>query len=94
VLASGPRHTSRGPLADGRFTRTELIALLHAVAVPHSGLPDGPAYAAEGYGALNASAIAKAEAVLDGTQPQPDRAADDQVDAAAHQVREVAFRRC
>jgi hypothetical protein len=94
ALASGPRHTSRGPLADGRFTRTELIALLHAVAVPHSGLPDGPAYAAEGYGALNASAIAKAEAVLDGTQPQPDRAADDQVDAAAHQVREVAFRRC
>lgn len=94
ALASGPRRTARGPLADGRLTRDELVTLLHAVAVQHSGLPAGPAYAAEGYGALDASAIQQAERVLDGTAVLPVRSADDQADAAAHQVRAAYFARC
>jgi hypothetical protein len=81
-------------LADGRLTKDELVTLLHAVAVQHSGLPSGAAYAAEGYGALNASSIRKAESILDGTEAMPSRPADDQADAAAHQVRAAVFARC
>jgi hypothetical protein len=94
TLASGPRQTRSGPLADGRLTRAELVAVLHAVAVPHSGLPDGPAYAAEGYGALGAAPVARAERILDGVEPMPSRRADDAADAGARQARAVAFMRC
>jgi hypothetical protein len=94
ALAAGPRRTARGPLDDGRFTTTELRALLHGVAVQHSGLPSGAAYPAEGYGALSASSIRLAERILDGAVAAPERAADDQVDAVVHQVRAAAFSRC
>jgi len=94
VLASGPVKRARGPLSDGRFTRDELVALLHAVAVPHSGLPDGAQYAAEGYGALDAAAIKHAMQILDGTATAPSRPGDDQADAAAHQVRAAVVSRC
>lgn len=94
ALAVGRAHTSRGPLADGRLTRSELIALLHSVAQQRSGLPSGAAYAAEGYGALNAGVVAQGMRVLDGTQPLPTRTADDQADAAARQLRASAFSRC
>jgi hypothetical protein len=94
ALAIGPRHTRRGPLTDGRLTRAELVGLLHGIAVPHSGLPDGPAYALEGYGALDASAIAHAERILAGTDALAARTADDTADAAARQVRAKVFARC
>jgi hypothetical protein len=94
ALAVGPHPVQRGPLADGRLTRDELIRLLHAVAVPHSALPDGASYALEGYGALNAAAVRHAERVLDGADPTPDRAADDAFDARAHQLRAAYFARC
>lgn len=94
ALAVGPHKSRRGPLADGRFTKDELVTLLHAVAVQHSGLPEGVAYAAEGYGALDASSIRKAEAILDGTAALPSRPRDDQADAAAHQARTALFARC
>jgi len=94
ALASGPAKRARGPLSDGRFTRAELVALLHAVAVPHSGLPDGPQYAAEGYGALDAAAVKHAMQILDGTASVPSRPGDDQADAAAHQARAALVSRC
>jgi hypothetical protein len=94
VLATGPHKPSRGPLADGRFTNTELRDLLHAVAEQHSGLAPGVAYAAEGYGALNAHTFAVAERILDGTASVPSRTADDQADAAARQTRAELFARC
>jgi hypothetical protein len=94
ALAVGSRRTARGPLADGRFTKDELVNLLHVVALQHSGLPAGAAYAAEGYGALDAVSIRRAEAILDGTEPLPTRASDDQANAAAHQVRTALFARC
>jgi hypothetical protein len=94
ALAAGPHRPLRGPLRDGRFTRTELTTLLHEVAMPHSGLPDGAQYAAEGFGALNASAIARAMRILDGTVSQPTRPGDEQADALAHQARAVLLDRC
>jgi hypothetical protein len=94
ALASGPHRLPSGPLADGRFTRAELVTLLHAVAVGHSGLPDGPAYALEGYGALDGGAIARAQRMLAGTAAIPPRGSDDTADAAARQARTVAFARC
>lgn len=94
ALASGPRRTARGPLSDGRFTQDELVTLLHVVAVQHSGLPAGAAYAAEGYGALDATSIRRAERILAGAEALPNRAADDQADTAAHQARAAVFARC
>jgi hypothetical protein len=94
ALAVGSHRTKSGPLADGRFTRDELVSLLHAVAVQHSGLPAGVAYAEEGYGALNAAAVMRAEAILDGAVKMPDRSADDQADHQARHVREQIFARC
>lgn len=94
ALASGTRRPARGPLADGRLDRDELVALMHAVAVQRTGLPPGPAYAAEGYGALDAAAIARAEQILDGNNPMPSRPADDTADSAARQVRQALFSRC
>jgi hypothetical protein len=94
ALAAGPHKTRHGPLVDGRLTRAELVDLLHLVAVQHSGLPQGAAYAVEGYGALDGHSILRAEAVLDGTEPLPARSPDDQADAAAHQVRAAVFTRC
>lgn len=94
ALAAGPHRTARGPLSDGRFNRVELVSLLHSIAQPHSGLPDGAQYAVEGYGALNATAIARAMKVLDGTASVSARSGDDQADAAAHQLRAAIFSRC
>jgi hypothetical protein len=94
ALAVGPHRSPRGPLADGRLTKDELVTLLHAVAVQRSGLPSGAAYAAEGYGALNASSIRKAESILDGSELLPARPADDQANAVAHQARTALFARC
>lgn len=94
ALAAGPRRPRRGPLADGRLTRNELVALLHTVAAQHSGLPGGAAYALEGYGALDGKAIALAEDALDGRVSLPARPADDAADAAARQVRAAVMSRC
>lgn len=93
-LAAGPHRPARGPLADGRFTNEELRGLLHVVAVQHSGLPAGAAYAAEGYGTLNAAAIHLATRILDGTTTVATRQADDQADGATRQLRAAAFARC
>jgi hypothetical protein len=94
ALATGPRHSRRGPLGDGRLSRDELVALMHAVAEQRSGLPGGVAYAAEGYGALNVAAIGRAEQILNGRQILPTRAADDSADAATRQLRQAVFSRC
>lgn len=94
ALATGPHRPARGPLADGRFTNDELRALLHLVAVQHSGLPAGAAYAAEGFGALNASAINLAHRILDGTTTAVTRQPDEQADGAVRQLRAAAFARC
>jgi hypothetical protein len=94
TLAAGPHRTRQGPLTDGRFTRAELVSLLHSVATPHSGLPDGPQYAVEGFGALNAAAIKHAVRILDGTDSAPSRPGDDQAYAASESVRSAIFERC
>lgn len=94
ALAAGPRHLHRGPLNDGRFTASELTRLLHHVAVPHSGLPDGPQYALEGYGALNPAAILTAAQVLGASRGESSRPGDDQADSAARQARQILFTRC
>ncbi|MCU1600346.1 MAG: hypothetical protein JWO22_1055, partial [Frankiales bacterium] len=44
LLAVGPSHAARGPLTDGQLSNAELVRLLHHIATPHSGLPDGSQY--------------------------------------------------
>jgi hypothetical protein len=94
ALATGPAKPKVGPLSDGRFTNAELRGLLHAVAIQHSGLPPGAAYGAEGYGALNAASISRAEQILNGSLATPGRAADDQAYTTIQQVRAEVFARC
>jgi hypothetical protein len=80
----GVRPPSRGPLADGVFTRDELVDLLHVTAIPKETGPER--YLLEGFGATNAASHAKALAVLRGTATAPERpdeqALHDQVEAA------------
>lgn len=88
---------SRGPLADGDLTATELTSLLHHVAIPAE--PPTPArYMVEGYGALGDEAIARAMDVLRGAEPEPVRAAEDSAHELVETGREALFtdavRRC
>ncbi len=77
---------AQGPLSDGELSSTELVSLLHAVAVPV--LPDSPVgYATEGYGALTAGSQDLALRVLAGTAPMPNRSLDDAANTAAQQLR-------
>lgn len=77
-----------GPLADGSLTRSELIDLLHHVAVPAEP-PSPTRYLVEGYGALNDVAMRRAERVLAGLEPEPSRPEED----AMHAQVEAAFAR-
>ena len=70
------------------------MSLLHAVAVPHSGLPPSAGYALEGYGALDRPAVSRARRVLAGALPQPERADEDRAADLVRQVRERVFTRC
>jgi hypothetical protein len=97
VLAAAPAGAKRpasGPLADGRLTSGELSELLHAVAQPQLAGPGR--YAAEGYGALDAVAVALARDVLLGRVAADQRPDDDRAHAATEQARAAAFdaRRC
>lgn len=94
ALAAGPRRPPRGPLADGRLDRNELVAVLHAAAQQRSGLPAGAAYAVEGFGALTDRATARAERFLDGTETMPSRGDDEPAYEQDKQTRTAAFARC
>lgn len=84
------RRPEKGPLADGDFTRAELIDLLHAVAVPFEA-PSPGRYLIEGYGAMRPQSVELAKAVLDGRVDAPQRPEEDQAHAAVNLVRQGLF---
>lgn len=91
--AGGPRPPGRGPLADGRFTRDELVRLLHHTAVPAE--PGSPArYALEGYGATTPMSHARALAVLRGAAAEPQRPEEDAAHDQVEQLRGRLTQRC
>lgn len=85
ALATAARDATlpdRGPLADGDLTGSELVDLLHHVAVPAE--PPSPArYFVEGYGALTDEAIERAKLVLRGVEEAPERPEEDSAHALA-----------
>ena len=95
ALARAPRgHPSpaRGPLSDGNLTGSELVDVLHHVAVPFA--PPSPAsYALEGYGALSDGAIERAKRVLEGRATLPARADEDKQHEQWEVLREDVFQR-
>lgn len=89
----GPRPPPRGPLADGRFTRDELVELLHVTATPAE--PASPVrYALEGFGATTDTSHRLALAVLRGQQQAPDRAAEQQSHDQVEEQRARLMSRC
>jgi hypothetical protein len=89
----GPRPPARGPLADGRLTRDELVALLHHTATPKE-TPSPLRYAVEGYGATTARSHALALAVLRGTAAEPARPDEDAANAQVEALRGRIAARC
>lgn len=81
-----------GPLADGTFTRDELVDLLHRSAVPAETGPQR--YLLEGFGATDARSHGLALAVLRGKQPPPTLPEDQQLHDTAEQARTVQADRC
>lgn len=81
---------ARGPLADGDFTRSELIDLLHHTAVPFE--PPSPGrYMMEGYGAIRPESIELAKRILEGRAVAPDRSEEDAAHAAVTAARRAMF---
>jgi hypothetical protein len=89
ALASG-RRVARGPLADGKLTGAELGMLMRHVAVPAEAATPAR-YFVEGYGALNARAVAAAVAVLQGRAAEPARPDEDAASAATREARAALF---
>lgn len=88
-LAVG-RRVARGPLADGKLTGAELADVLRHAAVPAEPASPGR-YFVEGYGALNAKAVASAVPVLAGKALQLPRPDEDAAAAATRQARAALF---
>jgi hypothetical protein len=84
------RKAARGPLSDGRFTGSELAEVLRHSAVPAEAATPGR-YFVEGYGALNAAAVASAVNVLAGRAALALRPDEDAAAAATRQARGAAF---
>ena len=82
-----------GPLADGNFTRDELVDLLHRTATPFEP-PTGVRYLVEGYGASDARSQHLAIEVLRGDAPLPARPDEDTAHAAAEDFRRLQASRC
>ncbi|MDQ1712713.1 MAG: Subtilase family [Frankiaceae bacterium] len=76
--------------ARGRFDGAEVAGLLRHAAVPAEAAGPGR-YFVEGYGALNASAVARAAAVLHGRGTLPARPDEDAASAATRQARAALF---
>lgn len=93
VAGPGAHRPARGPLADGRFTRDELVRVLHRTAVPAETASAGR-YAIEGYGATDSRSFTSALAVLEGAAPLPERAQEDVANAAAENARQQTSSRC
>lgn len=93
VAGPGAHRRTRGPLADGRFTRDELVRILHNTARPAEPASAGR-YAIEGYGATDNRSFTTALAVLEGTAPLPERAQEDAANATAENARQQASSRC
>jgi hypothetical protein len=83
---------ARGPMADGRLSQPELVRLLRHVAVP--SMAGQPGFYVEGYGALNRAAAERAMRVLDGTEAEPVRTAEDAQETQVEQARAAAFGYC
>ncbi len=92
VRRPGTALPRRGPLADGDFTRDELVALLHNSAMPAETAPRR--YLLEGFGATDKRSHQLALAVLRGQTASPDRDADREVHVQAERLREQLTSRC
>lgn len=79
VAGKNVARPTTGPLADGRLTADELLAVQLATARPSSAAEPGR-YAYEGFGWADATAEQHAVDVLKGRRPLPARL----VDTAAH----------
>lgn len=84
------RKAARGPLSDGRLNGAEVADVLRHVAIPAEPASPGR-YFVEGYGALNAKAVATAVAVLQGRANLPARPDEDAAASAVRQARAAAF---
>lgn len=87
------RVPSTGPLADGLFTRDELVDVLHRTAVPHEAVAAGR-YAVEGYGATDARSHRSALQVLRGQSAMPVRVEEGAAHAQAESARGWQASRC
>lgn len=87
--ADGYRAPKSGPLNDGVLTREELLTVLRHTAIPYVASPH--AFAAEGYGAVNARSIDHATRVLRAQAPEPRRDAEDAYRATVDEAREAAY---
>lgn len=93
LAGKGARRPDRGPLADGVFSRDELVSVLHATARPAE--PPTPArYLLEGYGATDAASHRTALAVLTGRAAMPARLDEDARHAEVEAVRAGLSSRC
>ena len=89
---SGAALPTRGPLADGIFTRDELVSLLHNTATPAETTPGR--YLLEGFGATDSRSHRLALSVLRGQAAAPDRTADREFHSQAEQLRQRHTDRC
>jgi hypothetical protein len=92
LVRSGPnvKLPRSGPLADGILTAAELQLVLRATASPAES-NSATRYLVEGYGAVNARSVSRAEAVLSGQLALPERSDEDRMAAIVLQARQVAF---
>lgn len=91
-LGAGARPPARGPLADGAFTRDELVDILHRTAVPAE--TGDLRYALEGFDATDDRSHAAAVGVLRGRSPLPERAQDQALHEQAESARAAQSSRC
>lgn len=89
-LGPGGTTPQRGPLADGKLTRDELIDVMHHAATPAE--PPSPArYLLEGYGAFQENAVDLAKEILSGNTAEPERPDEDQMHEAVETARRSLF---
>lgn len=89
---AGAALPARGPLADGTFTRDELVTLLQDTATPAETAPGR--YLVEGFGATDDRSHRLALSVLRGQATAPDRTADRPAHDRAEGLRAQHTTRC
>lgn len=93
TLNGDHRAPRTGPLSDGRFSRDELVDLLHRTATPYES-PSPARYLIEGYGAANSQSLQLGLQVLRGSSTEPQRVDEDAANQQAETMRGLLTSRC